>query len=127
MVVLALIMLKLNLDIIPMQIIYVRIKENSIPTCQTGPFALGHVENFSWDPSYKRFGGVGKIWGGYFKNWWLILIFNFNSFQCYLFLSVWFVCIYLFTLLLSISLVFHWKNLVLLHLINRCMTSTSNF
>ena len=50
MVVLALIMLKLNLDIIPMQIIYVRIKENSIPTCQTGPFALGHVENFSWDP-----------------------------------------------------------------------------
>ena len=50
MVVLALIMLKLNLEIIPMQIIYVRIKENSIPTCQTGPFALGHVENFSWDP-----------------------------------------------------------------------------
>ena len=46
MVVLIVVMLESNLELIPMQIIYMRIKENSIPTCRAGPLARVHVENF---------------------------------------------------------------------------------
>ena len=58
-----------------------------------------------------------------------------NLFQCYLSLNVWCVCVCVcvyvcvcvlfITLFLSVLFVFHWKNSVSLHLINRYMTSTS--
>ena len=50
-----------------------------------------------------------------------------HSFQCYLSLSVWCVCVFcLFTPFLSVLFVFHRKNFVLLHLMNRYETSTSD-
>ena len=56
-----------------------------------------------------------------------------NPFQCYLSLSFWCVCMCvcmyvcgLFVYTTSVLTVFHRKNLVLQHLINRYMTSTMN-
>ena len=40
-------MLKPNLERIPNQSIYMRIKENSIPPCWADPIARVHVENFN--------------------------------------------------------------------------------
>ena len=79
-------------------------------------------------------GRVGKI-GAFFKKKAegegavsLIFILT-NPFQCYLSLSVWCVCVCvcvcvfcLFAPFISILFVFHRKNLVLHHLINRYMT-----
>ena len=46
MVVLDIAMLKSNLEKIPKQNISMRIKENSIPPCSSGPLARVHMENF---------------------------------------------------------------------------------
>ena len=73
--------------------------------------------------SHKK-GTVGKIRGvGYFKKGGISL-FHFNPFQCYL--SECLACMFsLFTPFLSEFFVFHGKNLVLLNLINRYMTSAN--
>ena len=66
---------------------------------------------------------VGKIGGSLKKGVTLIFILG-NPFHCYLSLSV--RCVFcLFTPFLSVLFVFNRKNLVLLHLINRYMTSTN--
>ena len=66
---------------------------------------------------------VGKIGGSLKKGVTLIFILG-NPFYCYLSLSV--RCVFcLFTPFLSVLFVFNRKNLVLLHLINRYMTSTN--
>ena len=46
MVALVVAMLKSDLKRIPMQIIYMHIKENSIPTCRAGPLARVNMEIF---------------------------------------------------------------------------------
>ena len=63
--------------------------------------------------------GVGKI-GGCFKKVDITYFLLTNPFQCL-------VCVFfcLFTSFLSVLFVFHRKNLVLLHLLNRYMTYTS--
>ena len=49
-----------------------------------------------------------------------------NSFQCYLFECLVCICVFcLFTLFLSVLFVFQGKNLLLLNLISRYFTSTS--
>ena len=65
------------------------------------------------DFSHKK-GGVGKI-RFFLKKGGVSLIFILTSpFQCYLFLSVWCVCVFcLFTPFLSVLLVYNRKNLIL--------------
>ena len=46
MVVFVVAMLKSNLEGIPKQKIYMRIKESSIPPCRAGPLAFVYKENF---------------------------------------------------------------------------------
>ena len=74
--------------------------------------------------SHKK-GEVGKI-GSILKAGVSLVFILTNSIQCYLFLSVWCVCVFcLFTPFLSIFFMFYRNNLILLHLINIYMTSKS--
>ena len=72
-----------------------------------------------------KIGRVGKIGViSFFKKGVSLIFILINPFQCYLSLSVW--CVFcLFTPFLSVLFVFHRKNLVLHHLINRYMTFAS--
>ena len=66
------------------------------------------------DFSSHKNGGVGKIGSLVLKKVVSIFFILTNTFQCYLSLSIWCVCVFcLFTPFLSVLFVFHSKNLVL--------------
>ena len=69
--------------------------------------------------------GLVKKGGGVLKGGGSLIFIQSNPFQCYLSLGVSCVCFVYFTLVLLVLFVFHRKNLVLLNLIIRYMTSTS--
>ena len=79
------------------------------------------------EPSPIKKGGLGKIGGCSKKGVSLIFTIT-NPFLCYFSLEcLACVCVCLFTPFLSVFVAFYRKNLVLLDLINRCITSTSKW